>query len=114
MFWYIADQSFKDKETSIGTALGFNANEEIRPFDAAHTNRNYLLNEMVYKVGRKHSIKLRYISFFMAFVFPMSLILVFPGEFSVSILVIFLHLIGVYFSRWLFFAEAKHSVSFYY
>ena len=114
LFWYIADQSFKDKETSIGTALGFNANEEIRPFDAAHTNRNYLLNEMVYKVGRKHSIKLRYISFFMAFVFPMSLILVFPTEFSVSIIVIFLHLIGVYFSRWLFFAEAKHSVSFYY
>ncbi|MDC3080886.1 dimethyl sulfoxide reductase anchor subunit [Paracoccaceae bacterium] len=114
LFWYITDKGFKDKETSVGTALGFGANEEIRPFDAAHTNRNYLLNEMVYKVGRKHSIKLRYISFFMAFVFPMSLILVFPGEFSVSILVIFLHLIGVYFSRWLFFAEAKHSVSFYY
>jgi DMSO reductase anchor subunit len=114
LFWYVADQGFKDKETSIGTALGFDANEEIRPFDAAHTNRNYLLNEMVYKVGRKHSIKLRYISFFMAFVFPMSLILIFPGEFGVSILVIFLHLIGVYFSRWLFFAEAKHSVSFYY
>ena len=114
LFWYIADKGFKDEETSVGTALGFGANEEIRPFDAAHTNRNYLLNEMVYKVGRKHSIKLRYISFFMAFVFPMSLILGFPGEFGVSILVIFLHLIGVYFSRWLFFAEAKHSVSFYY
>ena len=26
---YIADQGFKDKETSIGTALGFDANEEI-------------------------------------------------------------------------------------
>ena len=114
LFWYITDRDFKDKETSVGTALGFDANAEIRPFDAAHTNRNYLLNEMVYKVGRKHSIKLRYISFFMAFVFPMSLILVFPTEFSVSIIVIFLHLIGVYFSRWLFFAEAKHSVSFYY
>ena len=114
LFWYIADQSFIYKETSVGTALGFSKNEDIRAFDVAHTNRNYLLNEMVYKVGRKHSIKLRYISFFMAFVFPMSLILIFPGEFGVSILVIFLHLIGVYFSRWLFFAEAKHSVSFYY
>ena len=92
----------------------FDANEEIRSFDAAHTNQNYLLNEMVYKVGRKHSIKLRYISFFMAFVFPISLVLVFPGEFSISILVIISHLVGVYFSRWLFFAEAKHSVSFYY
>ena len=114
LFWYIADQGFIYKETSVGTALGFSKNEDIRAFDVAHTNRNYLLNEMVYKVGRKHSIKLRYISFFMAFVFPMSLILVFPTEFSVSIIVIFLHLIGVYFSRWLFFAEAKHSVSFYY
>ena len=113
-FWYIADRGFQDKETSVGTALGYNKNEEIRPFDAAHTNRNYLLNEMVYKVARKHSVKIRYISFFMAFVFPMSLILIFPNNFSVSVSAITIHLIGIYFSRWLFFAEAKHSVSFYY
>ena len=113
-FWYIADRGFQDKETSVGTALGYNKNEEIRPFDVAHTNRNYLLNEMVYKVARKHSVKIRYISFFMAFVFPMSLILIFPDNFSVSVSAITIHLIGIYFSRWLFFAEAKHSVSFYY
>ena len=113
-FWYIADRGFQDTETSVGTALGYNKNEEIRPFDLAHTNRNYLLNEMVYKVARKHSVKIRYISFFMAFVFPMSLILIFPDNFSVSISAITIHLIGIYFSRWLFFAEAKHSVSFYY
>ena len=113
-FWYIADRGFQDKETSVGTALGYNKNEEIRPFDVAHTNRNYLMNEMVYKVARKHSVKIRYISFFMAFVFPMSLILIFPNNFSVSVSAITIHLIGIYFSRWLFFAEAKHSVSFYY
>ena len=113
-FWYIADRGFQDKETSVGTALGYNKNEEIRPFDVAHTNRNYLLNEMVYKVARKHSVKIRYISFSMAFVFPMSLILIFPDNFSISVSAITIHLIGIYFSRWLFFAEAKHSVSFYY
>ena len=113
-FWYIADRGFQDKETSVGTALGYNKNEEIRPFDVAHTNRNYLLNEMVYKVARKHSVKIRYISFFMAFVFPMSIILIFPDNFSISVSAITIHLIGIYFSRWLFFAEAKHSVSFYY
>ena len=42
------------------------------------------------------------------------LILMFPDEFKASILIVFLHLVGIYFSRWLFFAEAKHSVSFYY
>jgi len=114
LFWYIADQSFFYKETSVGTALGFSKNEDIRAFDVAHTNRNYLLNEMVYKVARKHAIKIRYISFFSAFVFPMSLTLIFPGNFSVSVLIIASHLVGIYFSRWLFFAEAKHSVSFYY
>ena len=103
-FWYIADRGFQDKETSVGTALGYNKNEEIRPFDVAHTNRNYLMNEMVYKVARKHSVKIRYISFFMAFVFPMSLILIFPNNFSVSVSAITIHLIGIYFSRWLFFA----------
>jgi DMSO reductase anchor subunit len=114
LFWYIADQSFIDKGTTVGTALGFSENEDIRAFDAAHTNRNYLLNEMVYKVARKHAVKIRYISFFAAFVLPMSLILIFPGNFSVSVLIIASHLVGIYFSRWLFFAEAKHSVSFYY
>ena len=114
LFWYIADQSFIYKETSVGTALGFSKNEDIRAFDVAHTNRNYLLNEMVYKVARKHAIKIRYISFFAAFVFPMSLTLIFPGNFSVSVLIIVSHLVGIYFSRWLFFAEAKHSVGFYY
>ena len=114
LFWYIADQSFMCKETSVGTALGFSKNEDIRAFDVAHTNRNYLLNEMVYKVARKHAIKIRYISFFAAFVLPMSLILMFPGNFSISVLVIGIHFVGIYFSRWLFFAEAEHSVSFYY
>ena len=114
LFWYTADQSFIYKETSVGTALGFSKNEDIRSFDLAHTSRNYLLNEMVYKVARKHAIKIRYISFFSAFVLPMSLVLMFPNNFSVSALVIASHLIGIYFSRWLFFAEAKHSVSFYY
>ena len=114
LFWYIADRSFIDIETTVGTALGFSKNEDIRAFDAAHTNRNYLLNEMVYKVARKHAVKIRYISFFAAFVLPMSLILIFPGNFSVSVLIIASHLVGIYFSRWLFFAEAKHSVSFYY
>ena len=114
LFWYNADQSFIYKETSIGTALGYSKNEDIRSFDVAHTSRNYLLNEMVYKVARKHAIKIRYISFFSAFVLPMSLILMFPGNFSVSVLVIGIHFVGIYFSRWLFFAEAKHSVSFYY
>ena len=114
LFWYNADQSFIYKETSVGTALGYSKNEDIRSFDVAHTSRNYLLNEMVYKVARKHALKIRYISFFSAFVLPMSLILMFPGNFSVSVLVIGIHFVGIYFSRWLFFAEAKHSVSFYY
>ena len=114
LFWYNADQSFIYKETSVGTALGYSKNEDIRSFDVAHTSRNYLLNEMVYKVARKHAIKIRYISFFSGFVLPMLLILTFPGNFSVSVLVVGIHFIGISFSRWLFFAEAKHSVSFYY
>ena len=114
LFWYTADQNFIYRETSVGTALGYSKNEDIRSFDVAHTSRNYLLNEMVYKVARKHAIKIRYISFFSAFVLPISLILMFPHNFNVSVFMLVFHLVGIYFSRWLFFAEAKHSVSFYY
>ena len=37
-----------------------------------------------------------------------------PDNFNVSVSAITIHLVGIYCSRWLFFAEAKHSVSFYY
>ena len=115
MFWISSDLSEKNMKTNLSTALGFNKNYSIRSFDKAHTNQNYLLNEMVYKIGRKHSKRIRYISFLFSILIP-SILIFFVNADSYLVASIFsvIHLLGLYFSRWLFFAEAKHVVSFYY
>ena len=115
LFWVYSDSSEKNMKTNLSTALGFNENNSIRSFDKAHTNQNYLLNEMVYKVGRKHSKRIRYISFLFAVLIPSGLMLLNNNDsYLAAFIFSFLHLLGLYFSRWLFFAEAVHVVSFYY
>jgi DMSO reductase anchor subunit len=115
LFWLYIDQSEKNMKTNISTALGFNQENSIRSFDKAHTNQNYLLNEMVYKIGRKHSKRLRYISVSFSILIPIIIMFfVRIDSYLAGALVSAIHLLGMYFSRWLFFAEAKHVVSFYY
>ncbi len=115
LFWLYRDQTEKNMKTNISTALGFTEESSIRSFDKAHTNQNYLLNEMVYKIGRKHSRRLRYLSVLFSIFIPVSIMLLVRFDtYVVGAIVSVIHLLGMYFSRWLFFAEARHAVSFYY
>ncbi len=115
LFWIYNDQLVKNMKTNISTALGFTQKSSIRSFDKAHTNQNYLLNEMVYKIGRKHSKRLRYLSVFFSILIPTIIIFFLSSDsYLAGSLLSATHLLGMYFSRWLFFAEAKHVVSFYY
>ncbi len=115
LFWMYSDKSEKNMKTNISTALGFTEKNVIRSFDKAHTNQNYLLNEMVYKIGRKHSKRLRYLTVLFSILIPIFSIIFLRGDsYLMGSLLSVIHLFGMYFSRWLFFAEAKHVVSFYY
>ena len=69
---------------------------------------------MVHVVGRKHAMKLRIISFVLAFALPVLLITVFHAGHAVAGVAVLSHLAGVLTSRWLFFAEAEHVVGLYY
>ena len=84
-----------------------------------HSQDNYLLKEMGFQIARKHSDKLRRICVMCGFVIPFLLILValsVTSTFSIisSILAVVFSLFGVVVERWLFFAEAKHTVMLYY
>ena len=85
--------------------------------ESPHTNPNYLMKEMVYVIGRKHSDRLRQISVIVGAIFPVILLVI---GLNIGFQLIFLpiaaffHLLGIFISRWLFFAEAQHSVSLYY
>jgi DMSO reductase anchor subunit len=104
--WLSGDGRFESRGTDIGTATGLGVRGIVRAFEPPHTGNNYLLKEMVHKVGRKHAVKLRIIAFVLMIVAPLGLLMV--------ILVAILHATGTFAQRWLFFAEAEHVVGLYY
>jgi DMSO reductase anchor subunit len=91
----------------------------VRLFEAPHTSENYLLKEMGFRIARKHAQKLRAISIALAFVLPFALTVAAYAATGVpaavcSLIAAATALVGVLTERWLFFAEAKHTVTLYY
>ena len=91
----------------------------VRSVEWPHTEENYLLKEMGYRVARKHSARLRIIAVLLAFALPCALLagaLLAGGAVAVplSVLAAASQLAGLLVERWLFFAEAKHTVTLYY
>ena len=111
--WLSGDGRFESRGTDIGTATGLGVRGIVRAFEPPHTGNNYLLKEMVHKVGRKHAVKLRIIAFVLMIVAPLGLLMV-SCEVPMVILVAILHATGTFAQRWLFFAEAEHVVGLYY
>jgi len=92
---------------------------KVRLLEAPHTEENYLLKEMGYRIARKHAAKLRRLSLALAFALPLALSLLaiplpaIPAA-AAAVMAAASALLGVLIERWLFFAEAKHSVTLYY
>ena len=102
--------------SDMESATGLGGKGKIRHLEPPHTGSNYLLTEMGYSIARKHSSKLRTIALLTGGLGPTILIacalLWADAPFLVPAAI--LHLAGVGVSRWLFFAEAKHTVQLYY
>jgi DMSO reductase anchor subunit len=74
---------------------------------------------MGFRIARKHRIRLRLITRVAAFVLPalLTLIALFasgPAAIAAAALAIVSAALGLVVERWLFFAEAKHTVMLYY
>ena len=112
LWWHRGDEAFAVRGSDLGTATGLGNIGKVRSLAHPHTSPNYLMQEFIYVVGRKHVQKLRIISLIMMALLPAILLL-----FSSSVLpfvALLLHIVGVAISRWLFFAEAEHTVGLYY
>jgi DMSO reductase anchor subunit len=101
------------------SATGLGALGTVRLFAAPHTESNYLLKEMGYRVARKHAVKLRLIALVLGFTVPaiaVFLALVSGGWLAVLLLLVAVagNAAGTLTERWLFFAEARHTVTLYY
>jgi DMSO reductase anchor subunit len=116
-YWRYIDATRSVSTAESATGLG--AFGRVRLFEAPHTEENYLLKEMGYRIARKHAAKLRLVALGLAFAVPLALtlaLLALPGAGAVvaALLAAASASAGVLVERWLFFAEAKHTVTLYY
>ena len=116
-YWRDIDAARPVATMESATGLGFLG--PVRMLESPHTEENYLLREMGYAIARKHASRLRTIALAVGFVAPLLLLLVgiALGAFADRVLVpvaALAAILGVYVERWLFFAEATHTVTLYY
>jgi sulfite dehydrogenase (quinone) subunit SoeC len=120
-YWRFIDAS--RSESSAETATGLGHLGKVRLLDAPHTEENYLMREMGFRVARKHALRLRIIATLLAFLVPLMLTVLAGAALSgglpwlaalLTILAALATTAGVLTERWLFFAEAKHTVTLYY
>jgi DMSO reductase anchor subunit len=103
---------------SAASAIGLGKGS-VRSIEWPHSEENYVMKEMGYRIARKHAIKLRLFVQLFAFAIPLTLLvlslMLAPTMATMAALAaVVAQSLGLLVERWLFFAEAKHVVSLYY
>jgi DMSO reductase anchor subunit len=116
-YWRAIDTTSAPSTIASATLLGRRG--KVRLFEAPHTEENYLLKEMGFSIARKHRTRLRRLVRLAGFGLPLLLTLLallFGGVIGVVAAgaAVLSAALGVVIERWLFFAEAKHTVTLYY
>ena len=115
-FMYWQDLDSDAGGSSAATATGLSGS--VKLLDPPHTEDNYLLTEMAYQVARRHSTKLRRIALVAGLFVPLLCLvgLFIPGWLAVGVFGLGATslTVGIFVERWLFFAEATHTVTLYY
>ncbi len=116
-YWLFVDYS--QAASTAETATGLGAIGKVRQLEAPHTEDNYLLKEMGFRVGQKHAEKLRRYAKVFGFLLPIILLVAVQQSLNVSsallaVLAVISFAIGAVAERWLFFAQARHTVTLFY
>jgi DMSO reductase anchor subunit len=116
-YWRFIDTT--SAPSTPGTATGLADRGKVRRLDPPHTEDNYLLKEMGFKIARRHALKLRRTALRVGFAAPLLLLVVgavMPNAVTTiaALLAALAAMAGVLVARWLFFAEARHTVTLYY
>ncbi len=122
--WVLKQLYWKDIDTmpafsTMESATGLGRIGKVKLLEPPHTEENYLMSEMGYKVARKHAKKLRFIALALGLIAVALLALAGIvgmgwGQLVFALPAALVALASVAVERWLFFAEAKHSVTLYY
>jgi DMSO reductase anchor subunit len=113
-YWVLGDARFSKEGSTLESATGLGEIGKVRMFEAPHTSENYLMKEMVHQVGRKHAIKLRIIGLVLVSVLPWAILMFIGFSHLMALVALTAHILGALATRWLFFAEAEHTVGLYY
>lgn len=115
LYWHAVDADISTSTPQTATGLS----GQVRLLEGPHTEDNYLLKEMGYRVGRKHGAKLRRIALTLGAVVPAFLVTASwmaegTPRTGFAALAALAALAGAVVERWLFFAQARHTVTLYY
>lgn len=100
-------------------ALGLGHLGKVRPLEPPHTQPNFVMREMGYRVARKHAMKLRNLALLLGFGLPFAILLLTSSANTApaivaAVLATLSMAAGIVTERWLFFAEAEHVSMLYY
>jgi len=116
-YWRLIDTAAAP--STVASATGLGRGGRVRLLEPPHTQENYLLREMGFHIARKHRLRLRAIARAAGFAVPLLLtliVLLTSGRVAViaALLAVASAALGLVVERWLFFAEATHTVTLYY
>ena len=116
-YWLTIDSTSAPSTVASATLLG--SRGKVRMLEPPHTEENYLLKEMGFRIARKHRLRLRRVARLAGFALPalssfLALLLGGIGGGIAAGLAVASATVGLVVERWLFFAEAKHTVMLYY
>jgi DMSO reductase anchor subunit len=99
-------------------AIGLPGIGTVKSFERPHTETNYLLKEMGFVLARRHAAKLRTIALLLAFGLPCLLMGAAyawaPLAAVALVAAALLFQLGALVERWLFLAQARHTIATYY
>lgn len=100
-------------------ALGLGHLGKVRPLEPPHTQPNFVMREMGYRIARKHAMKLRNLALLLGFGAPFAILLLTSSAstapaIAAAVLATLSMAAGIVTERWLFFAEAEHVSMLYY
>jgi len=112
--WLEGDKQFDAAGHTIESATSLGHLGKVRLLESPHSGENYLTKEMVHIIGRKHAVKLRVIATVFLGLLPIAILSFTEVHHIGAVVLVLSHIVGLFISRWLFFAEAEHVVGLYY
>lgn len=110
--WWKGDRRLAEAGSTMATATRLAG--RVSAWERPHTGETYVTREMVFRVARRHAVKLRVIAMLLMVILPVTTLLLGGPHHLPAALAVLSHIAGVGVQRWLFFAEAEHVVGFYY